>query len=44
MTVGIVGLIGYFYFFKKEFLMSYMRDKQMEIEDKIERDRVKKGK
>ncbi len=41
MTVVFVGLIGYFYFFKKEFLMSYMRDKQMEIETRIERDRVK---
>ncbi len=41
MTVLLVATIWYFYFFKKEFLMSYMRDKQMEIETRIERDRVK---
>ncbi len=41
MTVLFVGMIGYFYFFKKEFIKTYMRDKQNEIETRIERDRVK---
>ncbi len=42
MTVLFVGMIGYFYFFKKEFITSYMRDKKNEIEERIERDRAKK--
>jgi membrane protein DedA with SNARE-associated domain len=42
MTVFLVGTIAYFYFFKKEFIKTYMRDKQNEINERIEKERVKK--
>ncbi|MBX9809365.1 DedA family protein [Candidatus Gracilibacteria bacterium] len=36
ITLVILGLVfAYFYFFKRDSLKTYMRDKQMEIEDKI---------
>ena len=41
MTVFIFGTLAYFYFFKREFLKSYIRDKQLEIEDKIAKDAKK---
>lgn len=42
MTVFLVGTIAYFYFFKKEFIKNYMRDKQNEMTERIEKDRMKK--
>jgi membrane protein DedA with SNARE-associated domain len=42
MTVFLVGTIAYFYFFKKEFIKTYMRDKQNEINERIEKERVRK--
>lgn len=42
MLVFFVGVIGYFYFFKKELLTSYMRDKQNEIEEKIQKENERK--
>lgn len=36
ITLVILGFVfAYFYFFKRDSLKNYMRDKQMEIEDKI---------
>ena len=42
MTVLLIATIWYFYFFKKEFLTNYMRDKQSEIQERLEKDRIKK--
>ena len=41
MLILIVGVIGYFYFFKKELLVTYIRDKQNEIEEKMEKNAKK---
>lgn len=37
MLVFIVGVILYFYFFKKELLITYIRDKQNEIDGKVKK-------
>ncbi len=42
MMVFFVGIIGYFYFFKKELLKTYMRDKQTEIEERIQKENERK--
>ncbi len=42
MTVFLIGTIAYFYFFKKEFIQTYMRDKQNEINERIEKERIRK--
>ena len=41
MLILIIGVIGYFYFFKKGLLVTYIRDKQNEIEEKMEKNAKK---
>lgn len=37
MLIFIIGVILYFYFFKKELLITYIRDKQNEIDEKVKK-------
>lgn len=44
MTFLLIGVILYMYVYKRDFLRTYMRDKQAEIDARIARDQtLKKG-
>lgn len=42
MLILVGGIIVYFYLFKKEFIKTYMHDKQNEINERIEKDRIQR--